>query len=597
MKLINKFETKEDFLSGFYDLINPLLPLMTDRPGLLNLGTSGAVYGERTREVEAFLRPLWAVGPFLATAEDDQIRTSFLKGIVAGTSPESATYWGDATDYDQLLVEMAALSNTLLVAKDQTWDRLSQSEQDNLYQWLNQINEKEMPVNNWVFFRILVNLAFKHCGRSWNQEQVIRDLAVAESFYISNGWYFDGVDSQIDYYISFAIHYYSLIYCKVMVADDPQRVAVMKKRATEFAQTFKYWFAEKGEALPFGRSLTYRFAQCSFWSALVFADVEALPWGEIKGMISRNMSTWMSHDIFTTDGLLTIGYHYDNLVMGEGYNAPGSPYWAMKSFLLLAVPDDHPYWRAAALPMRYDQKQKLIPEARMLMTQHGGQVQGFVGGQLENKQAHVDAKYSKLVYSTTFGFSVSKGSVYYKQGGFDNCLALAEEDRYYRSKLETEDYEVSEERVVNSWRPWSDVMVKTTVIPLIDWHIRIHDIQTARPLFANDGGYSVPVVETNKLVESQVGMTYDSPIGKTAIYNVVGYEDAELVVTEPNTSLFFSKSTFPKLGVKLGIGAHRLISLVGGITDETYCEPPQVVVKGSTMTVIQNGQQQIFELD
>ena len=27
-------------------------------------------------------------------------------------------------------------------------------------------------------------------------------------------------------------------------------------------------------------------------------------------------------------------YHYENLVMAEGYNAPGSLYWSLKTFLV-----------------------------------------------------------------------------------------------------------------------------------------------------------------------------------------------------------------------------------------------------------------------
>ena len=79
------------------------------------------------------------------------------------------------------------------------------------------------------------------------------------------------------------------------------------------------------KALPYGRSLIYRFAQGAFFSALIFAEVEAIPWGQIKTLLSNHMKQWMTHDIFTYDGRLSIGYHYENLVMAEGYNAPGLP--------------------------------------------------------------------------------------------------------------------------------------------------------------------------------------------------------------------------------------------------------------------------------
>lgn len=43
-------------------------------------------------------------------------------------------------------------------------------------------------------------------------------------------------------------------------------------------------------------------------------------------------------------GLLTLGYGYAQPALAEQYNAPGSPYWALKAFLPLAVPAEHPFW-------------------------------------------------------------------------------------------------------------------------------------------------------------------------------------------------------------------------------------------------------------
>ena len=44
--------------------------------------------------------------------------------------------------------------------------------------------------------------------------------------------------------------------------------------------------------------------------------------------------------------MLSIGYGYPNLFMCESYNSAGSPYWALKAFLPLALPEDHPFWTA-----------------------------------------------------------------------------------------------------------------------------------------------------------------------------------------------------------------------------------------------------------
>lgn len=34
------------------------------------------------------------------------------------------------------------------------------------------------------------------------------------------------------------------------------------------------------------------------------------------------------------------------LLIAQDYNSPQSPYWALKSFLVLALPSSHPFWQA-----------------------------------------------------------------------------------------------------------------------------------------------------------------------------------------------------------------------------------------------------------
>lgn len=586
----NQFETKENFKQAFELIMEPLKPFYKEnKRGRLKLGTSGSVYSDETQQIEAFLRPLWGLGPYLTSYQSPELESHYLAGIIAGTNPDSPDYWGKTLDYDQRLVEMASLANTLLLSKEKTWDKLTKPQQENLASWLGQINHHLIPLSNWLFFRVLVNLALKKCGMAWDEDRVNEDLAIIDRCYIGNGWYYDEKPNEIDYYISFAIHYYSLIYYRYMKDEDPERSAIIKERAITFAQTFKYWFDEKGEAIPFGRSLSYRFSQTAFWTALVFADIEALPWGEVKGIISRHMKNWMQKDIFTTDGLLSIGYHYQNLVMAEGYNAPGSPYWSLKSFLMLAVPDSHPYWQAEAEPLTYAKKQIAIPEAGMLISQSNQQIQAFVAGLLEEKQAHVDAKYSKLVYSTRFGISVSKGSIYYKQGGFDNCLALAEADEqlYYRSKLATTHAEVTDNMITNDWQPWKDVQIKTRIIPIGEWHVRIHDIKTDRNLHVIDGGYSTPIEDAEHITLSEIDVRCESSIGTTSMTAIKGFENPMMQQTEPNTNLFFQRSHYPRLEKTLEVGSHRLISLVGGT--EGVSKPPDVQLQDELLEVSYQG--------
>lgn len=566
----NPLRTKEDLRSALFNIIEPLVPFLNEqKPGHLSLGTSGAVYNENAREGEAFLRPLWGIGP-LSTSKfegDSELIRCFVKGLVEGTDPKSESYYGKVNDYDQLIVEMASISLSLMLSKDIFWDALTSEEQDNLYNWLIQVNEHTIPDTNWLFFRILVNVAMKKCGRQWSKDIVSRDLDKIDSFYLKDGWYFDGYENQIDYYIPFGMHYYGLIYAKVMEEEDPKRSKEYKERAVAFAQTYKDWFSADGAALPFGRSLTYRFAQSCFWSALAYANVEALPWGTIKGIVMRNLRYWFSKNIFAADGLLNIGYAYQNLNMAEGYNAPGSPYWALKTFLFLAVPDDHPFWTSEEQDLPYAEK-SIQKSPRMIICHDktGKEVQAFTSGQHSHEHAHADAKYEKFVYSTTFGFSVPKGRLMLKQGAFDSCLALSEGDGYYRIRYGSESYDIKEDYLESKWKPWNDVVIKSFIIPLTPWHVRIHVIDTKRALDTAEGAFAAPAwIGAESSFKDKIFYKFDDCI--TGIVDLSGTLKAEMIQPEPNTNLLYPRTVIPTLTGRINPGKSILVSAVLGAVD------------------------------
>ena len=315
---------KEDFRALLMEIIRPLLPYYTKEKAGIALGVTATTYEQRTIRLEAFSRVLWGLVPFWAGGGSDaEFEEIYRKGLTAGTNPENAEYWGGFHAFDQRFVEMAAMAYGLILAPDKIWEPLTEKEKDNLADWLYGINDYELPVCNWVLFAVLVNIALKKLGRKYDAGKLEKYLDGAGSFYLGDGWYQDGDSGQKDYYVSFAIHFYSLFYAKVMEAEDPERCRLYKERAALFAKQFIYWFDEKGRALPFGRSLTYRFSQVSFFSACLMAGVEPFDVGVMKGLIVRHFCDWMKRPIFDGNDILTIGYGYPNLIMGERYNGPG----------------------------------------------------------------------------------------------------------------------------------------------------------------------------------------------------------------------------------------------------------------------------------
>lgn len=89
-----------------------------------------------------------------------------------------------------------------------------------------------------MFFGILVNIALKSIGAPYSSDILSQYLDYIESCYEGDGWYLDGQNGEKDYYISFAFHYYSLIYCRFMKTEDPKRCINYENRGMTFCKRF-----------------------------------------------------------------------------------------------------------------------------------------------------------------------------------------------------------------------------------------------------------------------------------------------------------------------------------------------------------------------
>ena len=564
----NPLRTRDDVERAAAALIEPLLPLLSPGKARLHLGDTGAAYSDAIAEMEAFARPLWAIVHMLAGGCErvKPLWKVWKEGIGNGTDPDHPEYWGKIGSYDQRQVEMAVFGYGMAAAPQEFFFSLPKRVQKNLYDWLNQINETELYHNNWIYFRVLVNTGFMVCALPHDEERMKRDFEMLESHYEGDGWYYD-LPGQLDYYTPWAFHYYGLIYARVMKVRDPQRSAQLLKRAQMIAQDVACWFDGSGEALPYGRSLTYRFAQSAFFSALAFAhgDGVSLRYGQMKRILLSNMRRWFSKPIFSRDGVLTIGYGYPNLLVAEGYNAPGSPYWALKAFACLALKADHPFW---------NEPEKLYPapaiavqkHMRMLIarSQENDHVIGYPAGNCCEAHAHCDAKYEKFAYSTVFGFSVPKTQKNLAGGAFDSMLAFSEDDVYWHTRYQAKEYSLDDDRIISVWKPLSGVKVRTMIVPVGNWHLRIHVIETNRWLHAVEGGFAIARDGEETVICDDGRAMISASAGVSGIKAVKGYQKGEVIRPEPNTNMMAPRTLLPVLRAQLAPGRHRLCCAVYG---------------------------------
>ena len=537
--------TKHEYSHLLMQLLNPTLSFYSPEKARFCPGSSAAVYDMVAAGAEGFARPLWGLVPFWAGGgQCPDFEQLYLAGLSAGTDPENPEYWGGFQDIDQRFVEMAAIAYGILMTPDKLWNPLSANEKANLAKWLDGINHFACPPCNWMFFGVLVNIALKATGFPYSEKILSDYLDYIESCYLGGGWYLDGQNGEKDYYISFAFHYYSLIYCRFMKESDPDRCAAYEERAKLFAKDFINWFAEDGSSLAYGRSLTYRFAQVSFFSMCAAYGLEVVPYEIMKGIIDRHLHFWMEHPIFDNSGLLTIGYGYSNLLMSEQYNAPGSPYWAMKAFAFLALPDDHPFWKAEAAPL--PDLPDLVSQSYgglLIQRLHGDVTAYTCGRTLPHHHVHTEEKYSKFAYSSRFAFSVPRSMRSLAEAAPDSMLALEINHMIY-VRGQVSNIRLTETSVSSEWSPYEGVRIKTVILPDSTGHTRIHTIESDRCFTAYDCGFAFP---DSYAVSQEPGcVRIQAPNGRTyCTASVKNNQKSICINASPNTNLMVPKTIIP----------------------------------------------------
>jgi hypothetical protein len=444
---------------------------------------------------ELVARPLWGLAAHAAggltggETQWDQARTA----LAAAVDPDHAWYIGPPMDLEQRLVESAAVGYALAAAPQHLWDPLSAGQQERLADWLSAAALRRPHENNWRFFPVLAAAGLRAVGVPVDEAVADAHLDRIEDFALSDGWYADGDHGARDYYVPFGFHFYSLLLASLKAVDD-DRAALYRRRAREFAAQFRHWFAADGAAVPFGRSLAYRFAQGSFWSALAAVDLPAVDWPVARGLAERNLAWWWRQPLAAEDGSLTPGYGYANAAVVEEYIGGGSPYWGTKVFAALAAPAGHPFWTCEPSGPAPAETVSVQSAAAMVLTRDAhGDVVALAGQRPPAFNPRgAAAKYAKFAYSSLAGFSVPVDTASLHQGAFDSTLALSDDGTHWRTRTDGETV-LDGETLIVRWSPWPDVTVETRLTPDGGGHLREHRITTARPLHTAEGGFCVPL--------------------------------------------------------------------------------------------------------
>ncbi|ANB14195.1 hypothetical protein AWJ20_5156 [Sugiyamaella lignohabitans] len=551
----NGFSGRTDVVRALFSIWEPLQAAFSKDGATVQIDHSGAIFDRAAISLEGFARPLWGIVPYVMGGGEFDNWDLFNRGLSNGTDPDHPEYWGDITDIDQRQVELAAIGFALAVVPEHFWEPLTEEAKKNVIRYLLMGREHDLPECNWHFFRVLMDLGLNRAGAVYDQAKLSNEsFDKIDRYYIEDGWYRDGDPKgelyRMDYYNPFAMHLYGLLY-SALQPNDTERVEKYRSRAREFTKEFVNFFADDGSSVPYGRSLTYRFACGSFWGALAFADEEALPWGVIKGLYLRHLRWWSQQPISSLNSnILSVGYCYPNTFFSEGYNSACSPYWAMKAFLPLALPESHPFWSSKEVDLDHVKVPFVSSVPGFVFSHNPKNTVMLVSGPERKDMRFVTEKYNKFAYSSRYGFSIEADYERFYAGVFDNMLAFSDDGAHFRVRERCAVAKVSGTILYSLWNPWSDVKVETWLIPCGPWHTRVHKIVSPRKLSTIEGGFCVPLADFNKdlrfqkenyaLVQAEEDISCITELSDTK-------RTGRVHKPEGNTNLMFSRTLVPQL--------------------------------------------------
>ncbi|PYD00123.1 DUF2264 domain-containing protein [Microbacterium esteraromaticum] len=280
----------------------------------------------------------------------------YARGIAAGVDPAHPERWVRIDEHPQAKVEAAALAVGLHLTRETVWARLDERARRQTIEYLSAFIGGTYPQNNWAWFRLMVSFFLQRVGGPYSEADREQDFALLDSFDLPGGWIADGVGRNFDHYCGWALPFYPMIWAQ-MVADDPRHAARVERyrtRLDDYLDDALHLIGADGAPLLQGRSLTYRFATAApAWAAALHGRSRHEP-GLLRRAASGQARHFVERGAPDADGILTLGWHRPWRPIAQNYSGLGSPYWAAKGMLGLALPADHAVWSAVERPLPID---------------------------------------------------------------------------------------------------------------------------------------------------------------------------------------------------------------------------------------------------
>lgn len=558
--------------------------------------------------LEELLRPLWGISPLLCSDEEyaplcEQIRQIILQG----TDEKSDKYFsryvkeGEEESYaNQVITEFAGYMIAVVFAKKVLWDPYTEEEKNRVSSWIKKwavIALKFSWPNNHYWFPMLSIIALEKIGIDCHgvEEYMKKGFDVLDRMYISNGWYKDGEFGRFDYYLAWSHHVYPALWLYLSQGTkyyDKKRADIYKERTEEFLKFYVHVFDRDGAYVPFGRSLSYRFAATAIFPAAALLGCRT-DYGMCRKIMFNNIEYFLENSIGTDDGVLGAGYLYESPALVENYTSQGGAYWCSKAFIALMIDDSAPFWCEDMKPYPAQKDEYLIKSPvesinvlvenceNSGVTMYNNTISYVQNGVFVHHFNDMGACYSKFVYNSKSGFALSSAD----NKSLDNMISLSTKDAtMFSARAAFCDLGIEDGVLVSEHTAFSNdkgSVIKTWILPLGNgFHIRAHRVTLANEYRVIEGGFSLGYFDDNNIFSADdSGACFMRADGaKSRMYTVSSAPFAYRRRNHhPGMHIMAPQSSYPTFETEvLPAGTYYFVSVFALLTDE---EMPAVLLK------------------
>lgn len=370
---------------------------------------------ERKRALERIMMAVIiytkATGNDRVPGYNGSISAPFIKAIIHGTDPEDPAFWGDPEPNDQVgsAFALGAYLNPAVF-----WDPISQTHKKNILNYLQKQVFNQTYDNNHYFFHMVPVALLEKYGYDANREHLTRMFERLLGWYRGDGWFIDGDNGGFDYYNLWGFQLFFHVLDRFDAKWHDQFGGQVNKLSARFFETIPYLFGRDGGPIPWGRSLSYRFAGISSIAWAVLNGTCTLPPGQARRIASGELKYFWEHGCLGENNLLNIGYWGANVSVAESYLSPGDPYWATHGLACLLISKEDPFWTSVEEPIPADGVggKIALPGAQFTIrvSPLDGEACLFPVGQPfthGREKWQVGIKYDQYAYSSFLGFCVN----------------------------------------------------------------------------------------------------------------------------------------------------------------------------------------------